>query len=142
MKLAAASAVACLWLLPGCGPEDPGPTLAERLQGHWKCERKSRVGEYERSDLASLEVQPSSIKYSYNILWDCKTFAADSGGAQVPDCRTPKPEDHGGYFEGVYTAVGDSLELMDATDTLEFRDLKAESFNFIINGSVFPMARD
>jgi hypothetical protein len=127
--------MAWAWLLAACAGQGSGPEaehLAERLQGNWACAGETRLGEFLRSDIATLAVDSSTIKYSWNVLWDC---------AVEPACAQEPPKDRGGYFEGVYKAQGDSLALQDGVDTLAFRDLADSAFTFVVNGSAFPMRR-
>ena len=121
-------------LLAACAGKGSGPaapTLAERLQGSWACGFETRVGEFLRSDIATFEADSSSIRYSWNVLWDC---------AAEP-CATEAPKDRGGYFEGVFRDLGDSLALQDGVDTVAFRDVGDSAFTFLVNGTAFAMRR-
>jgi hypothetical protein len=129
---------AALW---HCGnPESPA--LAERLQGNWGCDRKTRDGEYLRTDLASLEVRQTSIKYGFSSTWECDTFIAIADGSRIPECKSARPQDRIGYFEGIFEAVGDSLKVVDGTDTLSFRNVGDGFLDFLINGLTYPMTRN
>lgn len=130
----AARAAALAFILAACAGNGSGPethSLAERLQGSWACGLETKAGEFLRSDIATLEANKTSIRYSWNVLWDC---------AKDP-CAEPAPKDRGGYFEGVFRELGDSLALQDGVDTVAFRDVGDSTFDFVVNGAAFPMRR-
>ena len=111
---------------------DGSPSLAERLQGSWAGREESRTGEFTRVAAATLAVDRSSIKYHWNILWDC----ADTV------CAAEPPTDSGGYFEGVFRDTGDSLALQDGTDSLAFPVILDSSLVFVVNGIRFTLRRN
>lgn len=110
---------------------DGSPTLAETLQGSWAGREESRAGEFTRVAAATLAVDQATIKYHWNILWDC----ADTV------CAADPPTDSGGYFEGGFRAAGDSLALQDGTDSLAFREVRDSSLVFVVNGIRFALRR-
>lgn len=119
-------------LLAACGGPGPDrPTLAQSLLGSWYHASEFRAGEFIRSGSATLGVDRASIRYAWNILWEC---------AAEP-CAAPPPKDSGGYFEGVYRDLGDSLALQDGVDALGFREVGDSAFTFLVNGAAFPMRR-
>lgn len=127
-------AAALALMVAACASQESGPkapSLAERLQGSWACGSETRVGEFLRSDIATLEANSTSIRYSWNVLWDCV----------VEPCAAEAPKDRGGYFEGVFRDLGDSLDLQDGVDTVSFRDVRDSAFTFTVNGTAFAMRR-
>jgi hypothetical protein len=114
-------------LLASCGTGPGSPTLAQRLQGNWSCHRIAPDGRFLRTDDATLAVHSTSLQYNWNISWSC-------------DSAAPCPTSRGGYFEGIYADLGDSLALLDAVDTVAFRP-RGDSLDFIVDGTAFPMGR-
>jgi hypothetical protein len=108
-------------------------SLAERLQGNWVCQHVYPDQGFTRTDHATLAVYRTTIQYTVNTAWEC-----DSADA----CPGDPPVARGGYFEGIYTDLGDSLVLRDASDTVAFRSVTGSSFTFIVNGISFPMQRN
>lgn len=128
-------------LLAGCGEPDRTP-LAERLQGNWGCRRTVVQEQFLRTDRAGLEVNQTSIKYSYDSHWECDTLANDAKGISRAGCAAAAPTGRSGYFEGVFTASGDSLIVKDGTDTLMFRNVTDRTLEFGINGLTYPLTRN
>jgi len=69
-------------------------------------------------------------------------WAIAKGTCQDPTCPGTPPDPLGGYFEGDFTDIGDSLVLRDATDTVSFRNITDSAFTFVVNGIAFPMRRN
>ena len=135
-----ATLVFSAWLA-GCGQPDQAP-LAERLQGNWGCLRTVVQEEFLRTDRASLEVNQTSIKYAYESYWECDTLANDAKGLSRAACEAAAPSGRSGYFEGIFTASGNSLRVVDGTDTLSFRNVTDRTFELGVNGLAYPMTRN
>lgn len=122
-----------LFALAACGGEHDRETLAERLRGSWVCQREFPDRGFVRKDDVELAVTASSLELNYNVFWSCDTLAP---------CPGPPPAPSSGYYEGVYRDLGDSLALLDALDSVAFRDVADTGFTLLINGSLaFPMRR-
>lgn len=130
----------CLATHPGCRSQAPQPTLGERLQGNWSCERSIREDAFLRSDRATLEILETSIKYSYDSRWECADSTAASGG--IGSCAGTEPQGRNGYFEGVFLSEDDSLILRDAAETVSARNVRADGFDLIVGGLDYPMVRN
>lgn len=120
-------------LASACGTHDDGETLSERLQGNWTYSRIYPDQGFIRTDNATLAVYRTTIQYSVYVAWECDTTGP---------CPGRPPDPLGGYFEGDFTDIGDSLVLRDATDTVSFRDITDSAFTFVVNGTAFPMRRN
>ncbi len=120
-------------LASACGTHDDSETLSERLQGNWACSRIYPDQGFIRRENAALAVYRTTIQYSVYVAWECDTTGPCTG--------TP-PDPLGGYFEGDFTDIGDSLVLRDPTDTVSFRDITDSAFTFVVNGTAFPMRRN
>lgn len=131
ITLAAAALLACL--VSGCGTHDDPPTLGERLRGNWICHHVYPDQGFLRTDDAAMAVYQRSIQYSDIAKWECDS---------VGPCPGAPPNALGGYFEGIFTDLGDSLVLQDATDTVSFKDVTDDSFTFVVDGIAFPMRRN
>lgn len=134
MKRALASASALAALLAACGTHDSRETLGDKLQGNWACHRAFPDQGFRRSEDAVMEAIQTSLKYRYYIAWEC-----DSAG---PPCPGEPPTATGGYFEGLFQDLGDSLVLKDGIDTVSFRDVTDTSFTLSVNRWSFPMLRN
>jgi hypothetical protein len=128
-------------LLAGCGEPDRA-SLPDRLQGNWSCLRTVAQDGFLRTDQATLELYRTSIKYAYDSHWVCDTLANDAKGISRAACEASAPSGLWGYFEGVFTASGDSLQVRDGTDTLAFRNVTDRTFEFDVNGLTYPMTRN
>jgi hypothetical protein len=126
----------------GCGSQDDEPSISDRLQGNWVCDRVIREGEFDRTDKASLEILDASIRYAYESHWECAVSDTVPDGSGTPACATEPPRGRQGYFEGVFAMKGDSMEVEDASDTVSYRDLRADSLGFVVNGTIYPMKRN
>jgi hypothetical protein len=126
----------------GCQTQNNEPPVSDRLQGNWVCDRVVREGGFDRSDKASLEILDASIRYAYDSHWDCAVSDTAPDGSKNPDCTAEPPKGRQGYFEGVFTMEGDSLKVKDASDTVSYRNLRADSFEFLVNGMAYPMERN
>ncbi|MDB5106911.1 MAG: hypothetical protein JWP91_4600 [Fibrobacteres bacterium] len=131
-----------LLLIAACGHQDPPPPLGDRLQGNWRCEREYPEGEFQRADTVALEINSTSIRYSYRVRRECRIFRTEPDGSRIPSCLEPRPEDRAGYFEGVFRPVGDSLVIPESPDTLAFRDVSGDAFVLGVGGLAFPMTRN
>ena len=120
-------------LASACGTHDDGETLSERLQGNWTYSRIYPDQGFIRTDNATLAVYKTTIQYSVYVAWECDTTGP---------CPGTPPDPLGGYFEGDFTDIGDSLVLRDATDTVSFRNITDSAFTFVVNGIAFPMRRN
>ena len=128
-------AIAAALLLAACGTEGPasqGP-LGERLRGSWFCDRAYPDRGFLRAEIAKLDMHPPTLHLSYNVSWECDPAGPCPGGP---------PDAIGGYFEGSFRDLGDSLALRDALDTVSFREVTDTGFTLLINGRLaFPMRR-
>jgi hypothetical protein len=141
ISLALPAALFTIVSTSGCGHEDR-PSAAEGIQGNWACDRVIREGEFDRTDKATLEILNASIRYSYDTHWDCALTVPAPDGSETPDCAAEPPKGRQGYFEGTFSMDGDSLDAKDASDTLSYRNLQADSFEFVVNGMAYPMKRN
>lgn len=108
-------------------------SLAERLQGNWICHHVYPDQGFLRTDDATMAVYRTTMQYTVNTHWECDT---------VGTCPANPPDARGGYFEGIFKELGDSLVLQDASDTVAFQSVTDSSFTFIVNGISFPMRRN
>ena len=128
------------FLAVACGPHDDPPvlvetppTLGEKLTGNWYYERKELDQGFLRTEIASLDLHMTTIHLNYSIVWNCDS---------IGPCPDHPPDAYGGYFEGIFQDLGDSLALQDASDTVAFRNVTDSSFTLLINGRLsFPMER-
>lgn len=121
------------FLAAGCGVHDDPPTLGERLQGNWYYERSIPEQGYLRTDEASLAVYRTTLHMYYNIKWSCDS---------IGPCPGEPPSGEGGYFEGIFRDLGDSLALQDVPDTVAFRNVTDSGCTLLINGRLsFPLRR-
>ena len=121
------------FLAAGCGTDDDPPTLGERLRGNWMCHHVYPDLGFLRTDDATMAVYQRTIQYTDIAKWECDT---------VGPCPGTPPNATGGYFEGIFQDLGDSLVLQDATDTVSFKDVTDDSFTFVADGIAFPMHRN
>jgi hypothetical protein len=130
---ASGPALACALLAASCGMHADPPTLGERLKGNWYYEQSFPDREFLRTEKASLDVYRTTMHLNYNVSWDC--------GSTGP-CPGEAPQAFGGYFEGIFRDLGDSLALQDAIDTVAFRNVTDTGFTLLINGRLsFPLRR-
>jgi hypothetical protein len=134
-------ALALAFFLAACGTREEPPsvivqdprTLGEKLRGNWYCERNYPDQGFLRTDRASMDVYLTTMHMNYNVAWMC-----DSLGP----CPGEPPDGYGGYFEGIFRDLGDSLALQDAPDTVAFRNVTDSVCTLVINGrSDFPLRR-
>jgi hypothetical protein len=130
---AAGAAILLALLAAGCGTHDDPPTLGERLRGNWKCHHVYPDQGFLRTDDATMAVYQRTIQYTDIAKWECDS---------VGPCPGDPPNALGGYFEGIFQDLGDSLVLQDATDTVSFKDVTDDSFTFVADGIAFPMQRN
>lgn len=126
-------AVLLALLAAACGKHDDAETLGDRLQGNWIYSRVYPDQGFQRTEHATLAVYRTTIQYSVYVAWECDT---------TKTCPGKPPDALGGYFEGVFRDLGDSLALQDGVDTVSFRSVTDTSFTFIVNGIAFPMQRN
>lgn len=132
-SLAARLPAAYSLMILACGPHEDPPTLGERLAGNWYCERSYPDQGFLRTDRASMDVYQTTIHLNFGISWSC-----DSLGP----CPGEPPDTYGGYYEGIFRDLGDSLALQDAADTVAFRNVTDTGFTLVINGRLsFPLRR-
>ncbi|MBW8887889.1 MAG: hypothetical protein JF616_09050 [Fibrobacteres bacterium] len=117
-----------------CGTRNDSETLSDRLQGNWTYTRIYPDQGFTRRDNATLAVHRTTIQYSVYVSWECDTTVAP--------CPGKPPDPLGGYFEGDFTDLGDSLVLRDGVDTVSFHSVTDTAFTFIVNGTAFPMRRN
>lgn len=132
-KLAVGAAFLLALMASACGTHDDSETLSERLQGNWTYTRIYPDQGFIRTDHATLAVYQTTIQYSVYVAWECDTAGP---------CPGKPPDPLGGYFEGDYQDLGDSLKLHDGVDTVSFLSVTDTSFTFVVNGTAFPMRRN
>ncbi len=127
-----ALAGAAMLCAPACGTGPEGPSMAERLQGHWAREATLPDGGFLRAEYVTLAVRNTTIQYSYHVSWECPPEEA---------CPGEPPAAYGGYFEGIFEDLGDSLALKDALEPVSFRPLSDSALLFIVDSGSFALER-
>jgi hypothetical protein len=126
-------AIALAFLITACGTHDDPPTLGEELAGNWYYEQTFPDQGFLRTERASLDIISTTLHLNYGISWSCDS---------IGPCPGKPPDAYGGYFEGIFRDLGDSLALQDPADTVAFRNVTDTSFTLVINGRLnFPLRR-
>jgi hypothetical protein len=121
--------------MAGCGSpnEDQSIHLADRLQGNWAYQGEFPDQGFRRTEYATLAVHQTTLQYTYTVSWECPARTT---------CPGEPPVAKGNYFEGVYTDLGDSLDLRDALEPVSFRNVKDSTAEMHVGGFVFPLRRN